>query len=225
MKFRWASEMYPLITIAISATLAGIVLSFGWLTRNPWLRGTGLILAVFGFSLILLFLVFFRDPERFSIADDTKWVSPADGRVMVVDTLDEKRVIKGQAQRVAIFMHVGNVHVQRVPTSARLLWTTHFPGKFLPAFKAEAGFENEQQWYAFEQDGKTFAVVQIAGLLARRINCWIKPDKTYNRGDKMGMISFGSEVDLYLPKEVKVLVKPGDVVKAGESIVAEWKRP
>jgi phosphatidylserine decarboxylase len=225
MKLRWASEMMPLIAGSFSAVLVGFLLSFGWVTKTPWARGLGLILMVFGLSLSLLFLIFFRDPERFSLAEANKLVAPADGRVMVVETLNEERVFKGQARRIAIFMHVGNVHVQRVPTDAKLLWTTHFPGKFLPAYKSTAGFENEQQWYAFSHAGKKFAVVQIAGLLARRINCWIKPDAEYARGTRMGMISFGSEVDVYLPLDIQVSVKPGDIVRAGETIIGEWPKP
>ncbi|NTV53171.1 MAG: hypothetical protein HGA76_09210 [Candidatus Firestonebacteria bacterium] len=122
-------------------------------------------------------------------------------------------------------MNVANVHVQRMPARARLLRTDYQPGKFLPAFISRAGFENEQRWYAFDRGGQKFAVVQIAGLLARRIHCWIKPDMTYERGDRFGMISLGSEVDVYLPLSARIAVKPGDVVRAGETVLGEWGEP
>jgi phosphatidylserine decarboxylase len=225
MKWRWAAEMATPLAVTLAVLAAGALLSCGWLTKNSWVRGAGLVLAVFSFSLALLFLIFFRDPERISLAPENRILSPADGRVMVVEVLAENRVIGGQAQRVAIFMNVANVHVQRVPSRARLLWTDYKPGKFLPAFVSRAGFENEQRWYAFDHAGRKYAVVQIAGLLARRIHCWIQPEATYERGTRLGMISLGSEVDVYLPLSAQVAVKPGDVVHAGETVLGEWGEP
>ena len=224
MKWHWASEMFPWLTVALLVTLAGVALGTGWLSKNHWMRVGGVFLALVGISLCLLFLIFFRDPDRFSQAGVDQILSPADGRVMVVETLNENRVFQGPAQRIAIFMHVGNVHVQHMPSRGRLLWTRYQPGKFWPAFVSRAGFENEQRWYAFEQSpGRKFAVVQIAGLLARRIICWIRPEQSYERGTRLGMISFGSEVDVYLPVTAAIRVKPGDLVRAGETIIGEWK--
>jgi phosphatidylserine decarboxylase len=225
MKFGWTNEMTVPMTAAVALLALGSVLCGGWLSRSGWLRGAGLALALLAFSLCLLFLIFFRDPERTSQAAANKILSPADGRVMVVEVLQENKVLQSQAQRVAIFMNVANVHVQRMPASARLLRTDYQPGKFLPAFISRAGFENEQRWYAFDHAGQKYAVVQIAGLLARRIHCWIKPDATYERGARFGMISLGSEVDVYLPLSAQVAVKPGDVVRAGETVLGEWGEP
>jgi phosphatidylserine decarboxylase len=110
-----------------------------------------------------------------------------------------------------------------MPADGRLGWTEYQPGRFDPAFLQSAKKFNEQRWYGFEGSGRKFVVVQIAGLVARRIVSWIKPEAVYARGERLGMIAFGSEVDLYLPLGVELTVRPGQRVRAGETVVGKWR--
>lgn len=167
---------------------------------------------------------FFRDPERRSAAGSESILSPADGRVVAVEVCEEQRHFRGQARRVAIFMHLGNVHVQRTPSAGQLLWTHHRPGRWLPAWSARAARENEQHWYAFRGAEGDFAVVQIAGLLARRTRCWLRSGQVYPRGARLGLIALGSEVDVYLPLSATVAAKVGDRVRAGKTVIGSWTR-
>jgi phosphatidylserine decarboxylase len=221
MKLQYAREILPFL--AFSLAVAGLgCLGCGLAKTGPvkWL-GLGAIAA--GLSLVIVGLVFFRDPERLSGASSDKIIAPADGRVMAVEEVAENRYFKGPARRVAIFMHLGNVHVQRMPASGKLVWMRHQAGKYRPAFMASAASENEQRWYAFEHSGRKFALVQIAGLVVRRTIAWIQPERAYQRGDRIGMIAFGSEVDTYWPPETKILVAPGDKVLAGRTVIGEWR--
>ena len=222
MKYRWVQEGYPLFWISGLLLLIGLLLN-GGLRALPW-RVAGIVIALLGLALGVISLVFFRDPERLSGAAENKIVAPADGRVVAVEEVTEDQYFKGPARRVAIFMHIGNVHVQRVPTPGKLVWMRHKPGLYRPAFMAEAAKVNEQRWYAFESSGRKYALVQIAGLVARRTISWIQPDRIYHRGERLGMIAFGSEVDTYWPLEVTITVKPGDKVLAGQTIIGEWSK-
>lgn len=210
------------VWLAAAALLAagGIGL---WSGGSPaWHPAAGAIV-VLAAGLGALAAVFFRDPERRSPAGPERIVSPADGRVVAVEVCEEWRHFRGQARRIAIFMHVGNVHVQRTPSAGRLLWTRRQPGRWLPAFSAQAARENEQRWYAFHCPQGDFAVVQIAGLLARRTRCWLQAGQDYPRGTRLGLIALGSEVDVYLPLAATVSVKAGDRVKAGETVIGSWR--
>jgi phosphatidylserine decarboxylase len=217
---RWANEI--IIPLLVSLTL---VLLGAWGIRTPHLAGRTLGWIGLGFGLLLLItnLVFFRDPARQSLASQDVITSPADGKVFAVEEIDETRYFQGRARRVGIFMNIGNVHIQRLPSDGTLVWTKHVPGIFRPAFDRRAAFDNEQRWYAFAGEGKKFAVVQIAGLIARRTRCWIQEGQAYRRGDKLGMIMYGSEVDLYLPLSTRIKVGVGDVVHSGETEIGSWQ--
>lgn len=220
MKYRWVGEGLPFLGISGALILAGLFL-VGLMKAGP-LRIAGAACTVLGLSLAIVGLIFFRDPERMSGAAENKILAPADGRIMAVEETVEESYFKGTALRVAIFMHLGNVHVQRMPASGKLVWMRHQPGVYRPAFMREAAKENEQRWYAFESAGRKFALVQIAGLMARRTIAWIQPDRTYRRGERLGMIAFGSEVDTYWPAGARITVKPGDKVLAGQTVIGEW---
>ncbi len=222
MKLHWAAELLPFLSASGLLLAAGLALS-AWLARRPAARWTGWTLLALGLASAIVFLVFFRDPPRSSPAAPDKILSPADGTVVKVEETAEERFLGGRARRVAIFMSLTNVHVQRVPAAARLLWTDYRPGQFFPAFLRRAARMNEQRWYGFEHAGQRFVVVQVAGILARRIISWIKPEQTCSRGERLGMIVFGSEVDIYLPLSVRVTVRPGEPVRAGETVVGEWR--
>ena len=180
------------------------------------------LLAFLGLLGAGFFAYFFRDPERQIPEDPALIVSPADGKVVFVDEVREEKFLGRPARRVAIFMNVFDVHVNRAPVAGTVAASSHRPGKFKVACRPEAAEVNEQQATLLENDEGRVLVVQIAGLLARRIISYVKPGQKLERGERLGMICFGSRVDLYLPPEAEILVKVGDRVKAGSSVVARW---
>ncbi len=195
--------------------LGGVLLIFlGWA-----LSSTSLI--IIGIAGGGFFAYFFRDPERPVPGDAGDVVAPADGKVIFVDEVMEDRFLHGRARRVAIFMNVFDVHVNRAPVAGRVAALEHRPGQFKAAFRGDADQVNEQQALVLEtEDGGRVLAVQIAGLLARRIVPFVAQGRRLNRGERFGMICFGSRVDLYLPPDAEILVKVGDRVKAGSSLVA-----
>ena len=174
-------------------------------------------------GLTLVVIYFFRDPERQSQTGPEVILAPADGWVMRVEAKEESRHLHAPAQRIAIFMHMGNVHVQRVPSEARVEWIKHQPGRFRPALDRRAARDNEQRWYAFTGPRGKYVLVQIAGLLARRTISWLAAGQDCARGERLGMIALGSEVDLYLPRSAEVRVRTGMRVKAGETVIGVWR--
>jgi phosphatidylserine decarboxylase len=197
--------------------LAGVVLIFlGVILKSSLLAGIGLLGGAF-------FTYFFRDPERPIPQEPGLVVSPADGKVVRVDELTEEQFLKAPAKRVAIFMNVFDVHVNRSPVAGAVEVSQHRDGKFKAAFREDAAWLNEQQATVLAaDDGPKVLAVQIAGLLARRIISYVTPGRHLARGERLGLICFGSRVDLYLPPESEILVKVGDRVKAGSSVVARW---
>jgi phosphatidylserine decarboxylase len=205
-----APQGYPLI-------LAGVVLIFLGLAGHwPWLTVIGCLASVF-------FVYFFRDPERNIPGGPEAIVSPADGRVVVVDEVQEHEFLKSSARRVAIFMNVFDVHVNRSPVAGTVKEMQHRPGEYKAASRQDAALRNEQNAVVLSNDtGRQVLVVQIAGLLARRIIPFVKIGQQLARGERFGMICFGSRVDVYLPQEAEIQVKVGDRVKAGSSIIGRW---
>ena len=192
-----------------------LLILLGWLLSSGWLGGVGLLaLAFFGF--------FFRDPERSIPADPAVVVAPADGRVVFVESVNEGRYLNAEARRVAIFMNVFNVHVNRAPLAGTVAVAEHRDGCFKAAWRRDACASNEQLALVLEADGRRALVVQIAGVLARRIASYVQPGQRLEKGERLGMICFGSRVDLYLPPEAEISVQVGDQVLAGSSIVARW---
>ena len=167
---------------------------------------------------------FFRDPERFSINDDSYLVSPADGLITDVSERsgpEELRLENTSFTRVSIFMNVFNCHVNRVPVSCKVEEIYYKPGKFLNASLDKASEENERNFFKItsKKDNEEIVIVQIAGLIARRIVCDVEQGQDLKQGDRIGMIRFGSRVDIYF-KNKKVLAKLGQNVVAGESLIA-----
>jgi phosphatidylserine decarboxylase len=197
--------------------LAGVVLIFlGLIGRWPWITILGLLATGF-------FAYFFRDPERAIPQEPGVIVSPADGKVVLVDEVQEKEFLEYTARRVAIFMNVFDVHVNRSPAAGVVTEMRHQPGEYKAASRHDAGLRNEQQAVVMEsENGPRLLVVQIAGLLARRIIPFVKPGQQLARGERFGMICFGSRVDIYLPPDSPIQVKVGDRVKAGSSIIGRW---
>ena len=207
-----AREGWPVIGIA--AGVLGLVGTVGTLAGHP-ASLVPLVLAV-GFCLY-----FFRDPERRAPADERLVVSPADGKVVAVVQEREERVLQAPTTRVSIFMSPLDVHVNRNPVSGAVALVRHTAGKFRAAFADKASLDNERNAVVVESGGRRYLVVQIAGALARRIVCRVRPGDRVQRGERFGMIMFGSRVDLFLPVGVEPVVKLGDRVRAGTSVIAE----
>jgi phosphatidylserine decarboxylase len=173
---------------------------------------------------LLIFLAafvfyFFRDPERAIPADPGAVVSPADGRVVVIT--DEENA--GQpGKRISIFLAIWNVHVNRSPQAGRITKLEYRPGKFLAAMRQRASVENEQNVISLSTATGEMMFKQIAGLIARRVVCWKKQGDTVARGERIGLVRFGSRVDLWVPRDAEILVTLGDHVKGGSSVLARW---
>ncbi len=172
-------------------------------------------------GLLTLFCIwFFRDPRRRVPKEAGVLVSPADGKVVDVTRVEEGRFLNKPAIKVSIFLNVFNVHVNRVPTAGKVLDIFYNPGRFFAANVPKASLENEQNAVLMETaSGKRIVCIQIAGLIARRIVCWVKKGGDLERGERFGLIRFGSRVDLYLPPETDIRISKGDKVKGGESIL------
>jgi phosphatidylserine decarboxylase len=174
-------------------------------------------------SLTFFVIWFFRDPERDIPVSDGAIVSPADGKVIIVEEVDEDRFLKQRALKISIFMNVFNVHVNRFPATGRIVDIFYNPGKFFNASFDKASLLNEQNALLIEaENGKRYVANQIAGLIARRIVCRVKPGDKLTRGERFGLIRFGSRLDVFLPVDVAVKVKVGEKVSAGSSILAKW---
>ena len=182
------------------------------------------------FGIIFIFITiwvyyFFRDPERVIIEDENYLVSPADGRISSISEVNgpiELGLDNEKFTRVSIFMNIFDCHVNRSPVKGEIEEIFYKPGKFLNASLDKASEENERNYYKLKtkKDGEEMIIVQIAGLIARRIVCEVNKDQQLNQGDRIGMIRFGSRVDLYFNNR-KILAKVGQKTTAGESLIAE----
>lgn len=202
-----AREGYPFIGFVAFCTLI-----FGVL---------GLCIPTFIFLIITIFvLCFFRDPERFTPPGEDLLVSPADGKILLIEKVDDKKFTGGQAWKISIFMNVFNVHVNRIPVNGKVEKIIYTPGKFYSADSEKGALQNEYCAAVITTaSGKTLAFVQVAGLIARRIVCWLEPGDSAIKGRRYGLIRFGSRVDLYLPPDTEIPVQPGQKVRAGETIL------
>ena len=203
-----AREGWPFLTISVVAAVAVTWLA-GWLWALPlW------IIAVF-------VLQFFRDPARPAPAGEGLVLSPADGRIVAVEETDDPW-LKRRALKISVFMNVFNVHSNRAPVDGEVKGRWYTPGKFVNADLDKASTENERNALWFQtSDGKDVTCVQVAGLIARRILCYVEPGATLQRGQRYGFIRFGSRVDVYLPTDARPLVALGDKVSASSDVLAQ----
>jgi phosphatidylserine decarboxylase len=205
---RIASEGYPLIFTAAILTL--LALAVGWIAL-------GVVLAV----MTLAITGFFRDPERQAPQGEGLVVAPADGKV--VSVADANSALPGSAKRVSIFLSPLDVHINRTPVAGTIEKVAYQHGNFLAAYKDEASQRNEQNALTIvDSAGRTFGVVQIAGVLARRIVCRAKAGDRLARGERFGLIMFGSRTDTYLPESCQIEVAEGQRVKGGETVLARF---
>ncbi len=176
--------------------------------------------ALLGLGITFFIVYFFRDPDRIVPNSVDTVVSPADGRVIAVEPVVTTPYYDGECKKVSIFMSVFNVHVNRIPHEGTIDSIRYFPGKFIAASRDKASSDNERNAVFIETDqGKKITAVQIAGLIARRIICTVQSGDVVRRGQRLGMICFGSRVDLYLPGDTVIEVASGDRVKAGASTI------
>jgi phosphatidylserine decarboxylase len=204
---RIAREGYPFILAAAVVTIVAFAL--GWL-----IIGILLTLATFAVA------AFFRDPERKIPTEEGLLVSPADGKVVSIAEVMGDPIFAEAVMRVSIFLSPLDVHINRVPVAGKIEEIKYQPGKFLAAYEAEASRVNERNALKIvDKNGLALGVVQIAGVLARRIVCRVKRGDALARGERFGLIMFGSRTDTYLPKGCRVEVKEGQRVKGGETIL------
>ena len=196
--------------------IAGALAVIGaWWGGRAW-SVPGLVLAAF-------FLFFFRDPDRTIPQGEGLVVSPADGRVMVVGPAGAGAP-PGEWQQISIFLSPLDVHVNRTPVDGQVTRVEYHPGRFLPAYRPEAGQLNEWTEVWFDRDGRNVVCRQIVGILARRIVCRLAPGDRVSRGQRFGIMKFGSRIDLFLPPGTRIAVKPGDRVVGGETTLATLER-
>jgi len=209
-----------LLFIAIAAVVAAGAFGFA-ITRRSW----GLWLAAFVLLLLALWVAyFFRDPERTGERGASLVVSPADGKLIMITEVDEPTFVKGRAVRLSIFMNVFNVHVNRYPVEGVVRYIHYNKGKFFNAAAEKSSLENEQMSVGIETSRYRVLVRQIAGLIARRIVTYSKLGETIRQGDRMGIIRFGSRVDVFLPAGSALRAKVGDITIAGVTILGELPR-
>lgn len=205
-----------LLFIAIAAVIAAGGFGFA-ISRRSW----GLWLAAFVLLLIALWVAyFFRDPERTGDRGPSLIVSPADGKLIMITEVDEPTFIKGRAIRISIFMNVFNVHVNRYPVDGVVKYVHYNKGKFFNAAAEKSSLENEQMSVGIETGRHRVLVRQIAGLIARRIVTYSKAGEAVKQGDRMGIIRFGSRVDVFIPVGSTLRAKVGDITVAGVTILA-----
>lgn len=202
-----APEGWPFVAVPLCA---GAVIWFaGW----PLVGGVLAALGIFA-------LFFFRNPKRSCAFDAATACSPADGKILKIGKAPENMVRLGLPQQVSVFMSVFDVHVNRAVTAGKLTEYRYNRGRKISAFKEKASLENEQNLSVWEGPAGRVALKQIAGLVARRIVFDHRPGDTVERGDRIGLIRYGSRVDIFLPQDATILVGQGDRVRAGESAIA-----
>lgn len=211
----FAREGFPFIAIAGAIAAAAFIIAIMRRSWGFWLVALVLLL------LALWVAYFFRDPERTGPRGAALVISPADGKLIAITEVDESSFIGGKAIRLSIFMNVFNVHVNRYPTDGVVKYLHYNKGKFFNASSDKSSLENEQQSVGLETPHGRILVRQIAGLIARRIVTYSRMGESVRQGTRMGMIRFGSRVDVFLPLSAKIIARKGDITSAGVTLLAE----
>ena len=209
-----AREGLPLISIGLAVTT---VLAWGSLMwDNWWLLSLAALLSLLTFFT----LFFFRDPPRPTHADSTQLLAPGDGRILSIETVRDHAYIGGDALKVSIFLSILDVHINRIPATGRIDFVRYNPGRFFPAFKDKASELNEHTEIGMTTDiGHRIVFKQIAGIIARRIVCKVQEGDAVVAGARFGMIRYGSRVELFVPVGSELLVKEGNHVKGGLTVL------
>ena len=197
--------------------IPGILTLIALLAGATWVAAFFLLLTVF-------VIWFFRNPQRIAPESTSQIVSPADGKVIRIEEVTDEDFEGETVRKISIFMNVFNVHVNRIPCAGKVYSIRYKEGKFLSANLDKASALNERNTVMVRtEDGQRIKTVQIAGLIARRIVCWVKEGMQLNRGERFGLIRFGSRVEVFLPLSTVTLVALGDKVKAGETPIGEMR--
>ena len=213
-------EGYPSIAITVLFT-AVLNLAVHYFLNEPLFRISAYVISAF---LLIMILQFFRNPKRNIVANSENIISPADGKVVVIEEVKETEYFNEARLQISIFMSPINVHLNRYPIGGTVKYYKYHPGKYLVAWHPKSSTENERTTTVVEDAKKrTVLFRQIAGALARRIVAYSKENEAAIQGNECGFIKFGSRVDLLLPTDVNVNVQLGDVVTGGESIIATFK--
>ena len=206
---RWPIVKEGFLFLFLSALVTAVAIGMGWT-----------VVTILGGILTLFIAFFFRNPRRTIPSQSNAILSPADGKVIHVGECTEDLFLKQKAMKVSIFMSLFDVHINRAPTSGTIVQRSYHPGKFLVASREKSSLVNEQNALILEtEDRLRILFVQIAGFIARRIVCYARAGDALKPGQIFGLIRFGSRVDLYLPTDIKPVVRVGQHVKGGESII------
>jgi phosphatidylserine decarboxylase len=197
----------PFIGGAVALAVAGGVF-FGW----P--------LAILFLILAAFFAFFFRDPERLTPTGDDAVIAPADGRILVAGAAIGEGAPPGAWQQISIFLSPMDVHVNRIPVSGRVTKVAYNAGRFLPAYRHDAGSANERSEIWIDHGGQTIVARQIVGMLARRVVCRVQTGAEVRAGERYGIMKFGSRMDIFVPPTAKIIVRVGDMVRGGETVIA-----
>jgi phosphatidylserine decarboxylase len=200
-----AYEGLPFVIVSLALTIAAFFSGITWL-------------AIFLTAITVFITCFFRNPQREFKDEENLVISPADGKVIKIEDVDAEGTINGRFRKISIFMNVFNVHVNRAAYGGTIEKIVYHKGKFLSANLDKASAENERNEIMIRTpDGRTVWVVQIAGLIARRIVCWTTGGATVAKGERIGLIRFGSRVEVFLPADSRIVVKLDDKVRAGKT--------
>ncbi len=209
IKIRFAKEVIPYAVILLILVI-GIGYFFPYVALVP-------------LALLIFVLFFFRNPVRNVIHNPLHILSPADGQVMAITEYEDQEFFHSRVKKVTIFLSVLNVHINRSPISGKVVYLKYTEGKFLPAYKEEAGLVNERNTIGVESDQSKILVHQIAGILARRVVCRSKVGDVLDQGEIFGLIKFGSCTEIVFPSTVQVNVKKNDKVKAGITVIGTFQ--
>jgi phosphatidylserine decarboxylase len=205
-----------LLFIIVGLTITAIMIWAALRWDSGWLFAAGALLAL----LTLFTLFFFRDPHRYVIVEPDLLLSPADGRILSIDTIENHPYVGGQTLKISIFLSMLDVHINRIPATGRIDYVRYIPGKFFPAFRDKASEQNEQTEIGMiTAGGYKIIVKQIAGIIARRIVCRPHEGDFVSAGDRFGMIRFGSRTELFVPVDSSLRVQVGDHVKGGLTVI------
>ena len=192
----------------VLALVSGVTV--GWIVAAPL------------FALAAFFAFFFRDPERLTPTGDDVVLAPADGRILVAGPAIAEGAPPGTWQQISIFLSPIDVHVNRIPASGRIARVSYTAGRFLPAYRHDAGSANERSEIWIDHNGQPIIARQIVGVLARRVVCRVQIGAEVKAGDRYGIMKFGSRMDVFVSTEARLLVKAGETVRGGESILAHF---
>ncbi len=207
------------ILFVLLIVLFGLNWAVSYFIPMPIVQNTLIVVSIIFYLLILQF---FRLPIFEIKKNDAHVIAPADGKVVVIEETEETEYLKSKRKQVSIFMSPINVHVNRMPVAGSISYFKYHPGKYLVAWHPKSSTENERTTVVAKmKNGTEILFRQIAGALARRIKWYVQEGQTLQQGDEFGFIKFGSRVDIFLPLNAKILVKPGDITKGGKTVIAE----